>query len=84
MAVYTTPSETHEHYVERDSGSSAGAIWAVVVVLLILFAILFFGTNVFGNRSSKSNSGGIDVKGSIQSPSGATSGAGSGTYTQPK
>jgi len=85
MAVYTTPTETHEHYVERDTGGSGAGVWAVIAVLIVLFALLFFGTNLFGRRggtSSPTNSGS-----SIQTPStnsnsgasGSTSGSASGS-----
>ncbi len=65
MAVYTTPQETYEHYVERDTGSSAG-VWAVIAVLIVLFAILFFGTNVFGRRNNSTTD--VNIKGSIETP----------------
>jgi len=88
MAVYTTPSETHEHYVERDTSGSSAGVWAVIAVLLVLFAILFFGTNIFGRRGTTgTGSGGVNINGSVQTPgstsggtsSGGTSGSGSGS-----
>lgn len=78
MAVYTSPNEVHEHYVERDTGSGS-AVWAVIAVLIVLFLILFFGTNVFGNRNSGSTGG------TNNTPSGTTNGSiegsASGSYS---
>ena len=85
MAVYTSPTETHEHYIERDTGGggSAAGIWAVIAVLIVLFAILFFGTNVFGRKNNSSTD--INIRGSVETPnSGSSSGSntGSGAPTQ--
>ena len=82
MATYVTPDESHHHYVERnvererDTGSGAG-IWAVVAVLIVLFALLFFGSSLFGNRGG---TGGTDIN--IETP-GSTGGSGTGGSTAP-
>ena len=78
MAVYTTPSETHEHFIERDTGSGSG-IWAVVAILIVLFALLFFGSSIFGNRGSTNNTPTQDnngsINGSVETPNGSGSGS---------
>lgn len=80
MAVYTTPDTTpsdvhHEHYVERDRGTGAGA-WAVIAVLIVLFALLFFGTNIFGNRGNNGSTD-VNIRGNIETGGGSGSGSGS-------
>ena len=75
MATYVTPDETHHHYVEhdRDTGSGAG-IWAVLAVLIVLFALLFFGSNLFGRNSGGGGTqGGADIN--VQTPGGSGSGS---------
>ncbi len=56
------PAEMHDHhhYVERDSGTGAG-LWAVVAVLIVLLAVLLFGSNLFGGSSSDSENPGANV-----------------------
>lgn len=77
MATYVTPEPTHHHYVEdRDTGSGAG-IWAVVAVLIVLFALLFFGSNLFGNRGGSGTGTDVDIRGNIDTGgSGGSGGAG--------
>ncbi|HYC79511.1 MAG TPA: hypothetical protein VEC17_00620 [Candidatus Binatia bacterium] len=68
----------HEHYVERDTGTGAG-VWAVVAVLIVLLALLLFGSNLFGRSANPGGGAGtdIDVRGDINTnPSGGTGGAG--------
>lgn len=77
MATYVTPEESHTtNYVERDTGSGSG-VWAIVAALIILFAILFFGFNLFGSRNN--GSADINVQGEIPTTGG---GSGSGTGAQ--
>lgn len=77
MAVYTTPTESpHEHYIERDTRGSSAGLWAVVAVLIVLFAILFFGTNLFGRRGGNSTNINVETPGSsTTNPSGSGSGS---------
>ena len=58
MATYVTPEESNHHYVERerDVGSGAG-IWAILAVLAVLFALLFFGSNLFRGNNSGGGAG---------------------------
>jgi hypothetical protein len=75
MPTYVTPEDTHHHYVERDTGSNAG-IWAVLAVLIVLFALLFFGSNLFGRGGGDGGAGGSI---NIETPSGSGSGTGGTT-----
>jgi hypothetical protein len=80
MAVYTTPNEVHEHYVERDAAAGTGAgIWAVIAVLIVLFALLFFGSNIFRSGgtggSTNNNTDNGSIQGEVQTPGGSGSGS---------
>ncbi len=80
MATYETPVRHEDHYIERDTGSNAG-IWAVIAVLIVLFALLFFGTRFFGRGNSGDT--GTNINGSINIPSGGgTGGTTGGTGAQ--
>ncbi len=77
MAVYEAPVEHHDHhYASNDAstGPSSG-IWAVIAVLLVLFLLLLFGSNLFGRGSSNNSTGGTNIEGSVNTPSGSGSGS---------
>jgi len=63
------------HYIERDTSSSAG-VWAVIAILIVLFPLLLFGSNIFRNRNNNSTDN-INIRGSIETPSSGSSGTGS-------
>ncbi len=88
MAIYTTPTNTREeHYVERDASSGAGA-WALVAVLVVLLALILFGSNFLRARNNNSQPTDINVHGDIQTPSntgtgGTNTNTGTGGTTTP-
>ncbi|HEV8601559.1 MAG TPA: hypothetical protein VGQ87_03115 [Patescibacteria group bacterium] len=58
-------------YIERDTSSSAG-VWAVIAVLIVLFALLLFGSNLFRSRNTSTDN--TNIRGTIETPSSGTSG----------
>ena len=78
MANYAAPEQTHHHYVEDRSSDSGAGIWAVVAVLIVLFALLFFGSNLFGGGESGSGTN-IDIEGNVNPGGAGAGGTGSGT-----
>jgi hypothetical protein len=66
----------HDHYVDRsDTGTGAG-VWAVVAVLIVLLALLLFGSNLFGGGAGNDGGTNVDVNGSLNTgtPSSGTGG----------
>ena len=59
------------HYVERDQRDTGAGFWAVIAVLIILFALLFFGSYLFDNRSNDGASD-INIRGNIETPGGTS------------
>lgn len=59
-----TPSEIHhhEHFADNESGTGAG-IWALVAVLIVLLALLLFGSNLFNRQNS-----GTNIQGEVNVP----------------
>jgi hypothetical protein len=75
MAV---PSEVHhEHFVDR--GDTGAGIWAIVAVVVLLLALLFFGSRAFNgsNGTTGGSDTNVDIRGDID-----TGGSGPG-YTAP-
>jgi hypothetical protein len=66
MAVYDSPVEHHNHYVERDNGSGAG-FWAILAVVLVVLLLLLFGSNLFGRGGTNTNDG-TTINGSVNTP----------------
>ena len=59
------------HYIERDTGSGA-AVWAVVAVLIVLLALIFFGSNVFRGEVGGGDYSDINIRGTIEQPGGTS------------
>jgi hypothetical protein len=57
------------HYIERDTGTNAG-FWAVIAVLIVLFALLFFGPNLFDRNNNDATD--INIRGNIETPGGSS------------
>lgn len=72
MAVYETPVRHEDHYIQSDSGSSAG-FWAVLAVVVVVLLLLLFGSNIFGRGRSNN---GTNVNGTVNTPSGTYQGSG--------
>ena len=80
MAVYETPIR-EERYVERDTSGSSAGVWAAVIVLVALLAVLLFGFRFFNRTNTDS---GTNINGTINIPSNQTDGTGGGNFTPPQ
>jgi hypothetical protein len=68
--------EVH-HDEAPASGGNSGLIIGLVIVLIVLLALFVFGRGYFGNKNNGSDTN-VKVEGTLNTPSGSTSGSGSG------
>ncbi len=70
-------THTHEdHVIERDGGSGAAA-WVLVAILVVVLALILFGSNFFSARDNNQPTD-INIRGNIETPTN-TGGSGTGT-----